>query len=95
MLHLGIAQRLKGNGPQGAEIAVCQDIVEDAGNLQVVLVALLFHVTAGEGNVAVEMGGEDISFTPQPEILLVQKRPVAVAEASVIADAAQIKPIGI
>ena len=87
MLHLGFAQRLAGNASQRAQITVGQDIVEDTGYLQVAFVCQLLHITAGKGNVVVEMGGQDIPFTPRPKIPFVQERPVAVAEPMVIANA--------
>ena len=90
MLHLGFAQRLEGNASQRAQITVGQDIVEDTGYLQVAFVCQLLHITAGKGNVVVEMGGQDIPFTPfapRPKIPFVQERPVAVAEPMVIANA--------
>ena len=87
MLHLGFAQRLEGNASQRAQITVGQDIVEDTGYLQVAFVCQLLHITAGKGNVVVEMGGQDIPFTPRSKIPFVQERPVAVAEPMVIANA--------
>lgn len=87
MLHLGFAQRLEGNASQRAQITVGQDIVEDTGYLQVAFVCQLLHITAGKDNVVVEMGGQDIAFTPRPKIPFVQERPVAVAEPMVIANA--------
>lgn len=90
MLHLGFAQRLEGNASQRAQITVGQDIVEDTGYPQVAFVCQLLHITAGKDNVVVEMGGQDIPFTPftpRPKILFVQERPVAVAEPMVIANA--------